>query len=97
MLKLAQPTGPFLLRTAGLDGITVPTIADASSVSRNLISESGVGSSEWSGAEVRLEETGELIAVLSYNGRAFNPGRANDLGRVLPGELEFDLTNTGAI
>lgn len=95
MLKLAAPEGPFLLRTAGRV-VSTPSLENASTISRSLIADGGVGSSEWGGATVHREE-GELVAVLSYNGRAFLPGRTNDLGRPLAGDLEFDLTSEGAL
>jgi hypothetical protein len=97
MLKLVPPAGPFLLDTAGDESILVPTLEAASSTARALIKESGVGSRDWSGAVVRLEDTHEVIAVLSYNCRAWSPsGRTNPEGQALPGELEFDLTGDGA-
>lgn len=90
MLKLTPPAGPFVLRTAGRN-FTTPTLEDASSVSRSLIREEGDGASTWGGASVH-EEDGRLVAVLSYNGRAYLPAGTNPDGRPLPGDLEFDLS-----
>jgi hypothetical protein len=88
MLKLAHPECSLLLRTAGTD-YTVPTLQAASVISRSLIEESGLGCSEWDGAVVLNETTKEVVAVLSYNGRAWAPGKTFE-GRVLAGELEFE-------
>lgn len=90
-LKLASPEGPFLLRTAGRV-FSTPSLANATQISRSLIEESGAGASSWSGATVHREGREDLVAVLSYNGRAYLPCRSNPEGRPIPGELEFDLT-----
>lgn len=90
MLKLTPPAGPFVLRTAGRD-FTIPTLSDASSVSCSLIRDAGDGASTWSGASVHGEE-GKLVAVLSFNGRAYLPADTNPEGHPLPGDLEFDLS-----
>lgn len=95
MLKVIPPAGPFLLRTAGQEAISTPTIANASRVALAL--RAGVPSSAWGGATVHRED-GQLVAVLSFNGRAWMPGGTNPEGRPIPdSRMEFDLTSEGAI
>ena len=47
------------------------SIADASEKCRKFLDENGLGSGNWSGGQVYLEE--ECVAVISYNGRAWEP------------------------
>lgn len=63
---------PLVLKYAKA-GERVNSIADASLQMRNVIEREGWGISVCMGATVRSDLTGRLVAILSYNGRAWMP------------------------
>ena len=52
--------------------ITVSSFKEASEKSRAFINKNGLGAGNWSGGDVIDEETGNIIARVSYNGRVWN-------------------------
>jgi hypothetical protein len=96
-LKLEPLEGPFLVRTGDLDKVLVPTLRAASLVHNEYIHDEEMegrgGCRAWTGGEIRREETGEIVAVLGYNGSVWAPGNLNPEGQVCPHkDLEFDLS-----
>ena len=53
--------------------VKVASLAEASRVCRAYLERSGAGSSGWSGGEVR-DESWEVVARVSFNGRVWPPG-----------------------
>ena len=51
--------------------VAVASLADASAACRKFIDEHGLGSGNWTGGTVR--KNGQVVARISYNGRAWTP------------------------
>lgn len=98
-MKISASTvqGPLVVKTGTYDDrelrdMTVPDLEEAASVCRAMIEEGDLGASEWLGGEVISEETGETVAVVSYNGRVWAPGGTNVEGRrIADPDWEFVL------
>lgn len=80
--------GPFLVKVGSTQkpvrDVMVPTLQAASEVVREFIEDEAIGASDWRGGQVCRDEEGhEDVAMVSYNGRVWEP----DMGL----EVEFDL------
>jgi hypothetical protein len=98
--KLAGCTivGPFLVKvgsygpgfTVQTKLVKVPDLAAASRVCRAFIDEEDLSGNDWAGGEVlRDDATRECVAVVSMNGRVWEPGATNPEGVRLTGVREF--------
>jgi len=96
-IAASEIEGPFLVKVGTFDGgqknLTVPTLKDASYAVKGFIWDDRVRSSDWHGGEVvRDDGTGDVVAVVSYNGRVWGAkAHPTDPWHVPDKALEFDL------
>ena len=91
--------GPFLVRVGEYEGLEpqltdlmCPSLQEARRLCLEEIDDRGCGASTWAGGEVLDEATKQCVAVVSYNGRVWWPGKKNPEGLFVPDQnLEFDL------
>lgn len=68
----------------------VDNLAAAAKTVREYIDLEDIGNRDWCGGEV-FSADGTCVAVVSYNGRVWEPGAQNPEGQYVPGPREFGL------
>jgi len=84
-----DPDHPLPCTTSGI-WVKVRSLREAAEICREYIGDCDLGGSNWAGGEVQLRETGEAVARISYNGRAWKP----DSSRGLAEREEISLDET---
>lgn len=67
-----DPTQPVYGTESGI-WKPVGSLREASQACRNYIEDNELGGGNWSGGKVRRVSDGEVVAEISYNGRAWTP------------------------
>lgn len=83
--------GEYFMTRPKVRRIAVKSLAEARAACREWIEAKGVGASDWAGGEV-TDADGECVAVVSYNGRVWEPGGSNPEGLRLCGEKEIQVS-----
>ena len=82
----ARPPLTFRVRVAPATWIDVPSLCEASRAVRRHIDQHLLASSTWGQASAPVEdESGEIVAYVSYNGRVWTPERNWERRREITG------------
>ncbi|MER0238939.1 hypothetical protein [Fulvimarina sp. MAC8] len=74
--------------------VKAATLREASRICGSYIAENDLGGGNWSGGEVRLRESDETVARISYNGRAWAPEDPGMTGNRSEISLDEDFSET---